>query len=95
MTEMVDIVLDGRSSNLETIFTGSAVFMLTLANRTLQLREMSMALKAHDDVELTSLKPVLALQNIIHHLAILARISAVDQVYDASGSRQVRGSDED
>lgn len=34
--------------------------------------------EARSYVELTSLEPVFALQNIIHHLAILARISAVN-----------------
>jgi hypothetical protein len=41
---------------------------------------MNMVPKAQDDVGLTSLEPVLALQNIIHHLVILTRIRAVDQV---------------
>ena len=48
---------------------------------------MSTQAKAHEDGELTSLEPILALENVIHHLAVLACISAVDQVCEGSESR--------
>jgi hypothetical protein len=71
----------------------SEAFILTLTNRTWYLRDISMVPKPkpHDDVELTSLEPVLALQNIIHHLAVLTCISAVNQVYEATESGQAGG----
>jgi hypothetical protein len=40
-----------------------------------------MVSRARNEVKLTPLEPVLALQNVIHHLVIFTRIRAIDQVY--------------
>lgn len=41
---------------------------------------------ARNGVELTSLEPVFALQNIIHHLIALTPVGTIDQVCDTNKS---------
>jgi len=48
--------------------------------------------KRHDDVDLTSLEPIFALQNIIHYLVVLTRVRGIHQVCMANESGQVRES---